>query len=167
MFDDRLEISSPGCLPSIVTIDNIQNTRFSRNPLIARVLGDFGYVRELNEGVKRIYTDMASYFLDPPSFSEPNHNTVLLVLKNNIASRSLRKINSQTIRQHWETLTPLDKEIVFYVANLERCTVKLLLDGTKRSRPTVLQHLKKLAAEGLIEEHAASPTDPTKYYTVN
>ena len=166
MFDDRLEISSPGCLPSIVTIDNIQNTRFSRNPLIARVLGDFGYVRELNEGVKRIYTDMASYFLDPPSFSEPNHNTVLLVLKNNIASRSLRKINSQTIRQHWETLTPLDKEIVFYVANLERCTVKLLLDGTKRSRPTVLQHLKKLAAEGLIEEHAASPTDPTKYYTV-
>ena len=58
MFDDRLEILSPGKLPSIVTIDNIRDTRFSRNPRIARVLTEFGWVRELNEGVKRIYEDM-------------------------------------------------------------------------------------------------------------
>ena len=47
MFDDRIEFLSPGKLPSIVTVDNIQHTRFSRNPLIARVLSDFGWVREL------------------------------------------------------------------------------------------------------------------------
>ena len=81
MYDDRIEFLSPGRLPSIVTVENIQNTRFSRNPLIARVLTDFGWVRELNEGVKRIYTDMRSYFLEPPIFSEPNKKTVLLVLK--------------------------------------------------------------------------------------
>lgn len=67
-FDDRIEFLSPGKLPSIVTVDNIQHTRFSRNPLIARVLSDFGWVRELNEGVKRIYTDMESFFLEPPVF---------------------------------------------------------------------------------------------------
>ena len=50
MYDDRIEFLSPGRLPSIVTVENIQNTRFSRNPLIARVLTDFGWVRELNEG---------------------------------------------------------------------------------------------------------------------
>ena len=70
MFDDRIEFLSPGRLPSIVTVENIQTTRFSRNPLIARVLSDFGWVRELNEGVKRIYTDMKLYFLDPPIFSD-------------------------------------------------------------------------------------------------
>lgn len=32
--------------------------RYSRNPKIARVLSDFGYVRELNEGVKRIYNTL-------------------------------------------------------------------------------------------------------------
>ncbi len=63
MFDDRLEILSPGKLPSIVTIDNIRDTRFSRNPRIARVLTEFGWVRELNEGVKRIYEDMEDFFL--------------------------------------------------------------------------------------------------------
>ena len=51
MFDDRLEIVSPGALPNIVTIDNMRTTRYSRNPRIARTLSEFGWVRELNEGV--------------------------------------------------------------------------------------------------------------------
>ena len=62
MFDDRLEIKSPGKLPNIVTVDNIKDTRYARNPRISRVLTDFGWVRELNEGVKRIYSDMADFF---------------------------------------------------------------------------------------------------------
>ena len=65
MYDDRIEFSSPGSLPSIATVENIQNTRFSSNPMIARILSDFGWVRELNEGVRRIYQDMQSFFLDP------------------------------------------------------------------------------------------------------
>lgn len=39
--------------------------------------------RELNEGVKRIYADMESFFLDDPIFSEPEQS-VKLTLKNNI-----------------------------------------------------------------------------------
>ena len=48
IFDDRLEIVSPGALPNIVTLDNIKTTRYSRNPRIARTLVEFGWVRELN-----------------------------------------------------------------------------------------------------------------------
>ena len=45
MYDDRLEILSPGRLPNIVTVSNIQVTRYSRNPRIARVLTDLdGFV---------------------------------------------------------------------------------------------------------------------------
>lgn len=170
MYDDRIEFLSPGRLPSIVTVENIQNTRFSRNPLIARVLTDFGWVRELNEGVKRIYTDMRSYFLEPPIFREPNNKTVLLVLKNNIASRSLRKmegLKSISITE-WARLNPMDRMIVYYIANVGHCTMKQLEEQTKRSRPTLLKHIKKLLKEngGPIEEHASSPQDPRKYYTV-
>lgn len=35
-----------------MTVENIKDTRYSRNPIISRVLTEFGYVRELNEGVK-------------------------------------------------------------------------------------------------------------------
>lgn len=171
MFDDRIEFLSPGRLPSIVTIENIQTTRFSRNPLIARVLSDFGWVRELNEGVKRIYTDMKSYFLDPPVFSEPNKNTVRLVLKNNIAARSLRKmegLKSITIEQ-WAELKPLDRDIIYYIANIEHCTSRQLEERIDRSRQTILQHIKKLLKEngGPIEEHGSAPNDPRRYYTIS
>lgn len=170
MFDDRIEFLSPGKLPNIVTIQNIQNTRFSRNPLIARVLSDFGWVRELNEGVKRIYTDMESFFLEPPVFSEPNGNTVKLQLKNNIAMRSLRKMEGlkAITLEEWTNLKPLDQDIVYYIANFGKCTTRMLEQATGKSRQTLVQHLKTLLTEngGPIEEHSSSPTDPTKYYTI-
>ena len=169
MYDDRIEFLSPGKLPSIVTVENIQNTRFSRNPLIARVLSDFGWVRELNEGVKRIYTDMQSYFLEPPIFSEPNKKTVLLILKNNIASRSLRKMEGlKSISvEEWAKLKPLD--IVYYIANVGQCTMKQLEESTGRSRQTLVTHMKKLlkANGGPVEEHSSAPNDPRKYYTID
>lgn len=84
MYDDRLEIESPGKLPNIVTVDNIRTINFSRNPRMARILSDFGIVKELNEGVKRIYSDMENYFLEAPEYSEPSGQTVKLVLRNNI-----------------------------------------------------------------------------------
>lgn len=168
MFDDRIEFSSPGRLPSIVTVDNIQTTRFSRNPMIARVLSDFGWVRELNEGVKRIYTDMASFFLDPPCFSEPNGNTVLLVLKNNIAARSIRRLESQKVvfNKHWDGLCALDKDLVYYIANIEKCTPRSLTELTGKSRATITSHLKTLLEMGIVAEIGTSPKDPTKYYTI-
>lgn len=168
MFDDRIEFSSPGRLPSIVTVDNIQNTRFSRNPMIARVLSDFGWVRELNEGVKRIYADMESFFLEPPKFSEPNGNTVLLVLRNNIAARTARKMTTQRAMfgEQWDTLSSLDRSIIYYIANIDQCTPRNLIELTGKTRPTVLNHIKALMQAGMIEEHSASPKDPTKYYTI-
>ncbi len=166
MYDDRIEFSSPGRLPSIVTVDNIQTTRFSRNPMVARVLSDFGWVRELNEGVKRIYTDMASFFLDPPVFSEPNGNTVLLVLRNNIAARTIRRTQKAVFKTQWNTLNPLDQEIVYLIANVERCTPRVLSELTKKSRPTITSHLKALVANKVVIEHSTSPRDPTKYYTL-
>ncbi len=81
LYDDRLEIFSPGKLPNIVTLDNMKNTRYSRNPRIARVLSEFGWVKELNEGVKRIYDEMDGFYLNNPTYSEPNRNSVLLVLE--------------------------------------------------------------------------------------
>ncbi len=168
MFDDRIEFSSPGRLPSIVTIDNIQTTRFSRNPMIARVLSDFGWVRELNEGVKRIYTDMASFFLDPPVFSEPNGNTVLLVLRNNIATRAVRRVETQKalLVEQWEDLSQMDQLIVLYIANIDQCTPRDLMELTKKSRPTVLKYIKALIEKGIVTEHSASVSDPTKYYSL-
>ena len=82
-----MEIQSPGKLPNIVTLGNMRYTRYSRNPAIARVFTAFEWVRELNEGVRKIYEDMEAAGLPEPEFSMPNKMSVKLTLRNDIANR--------------------------------------------------------------------------------
>lgn len=79
-FDDCLEICNSGPLHAPVTIENMKNARFSRNPRIARVLEDFKFVRQLNQGVSRIYRSMAQAQLAEPEYCTQNSN-VCLILK--------------------------------------------------------------------------------------
>jgi ATP-dependent DNA helicase RecG len=66
-FEDRIVVESPGRLPGLVRVENIRNCRFARNPHIARVLAEMtGYVRELNEGVRRMFEEMARHGLPAP-----------------------------------------------------------------------------------------------------
>ena len=55
VFDDRIELRSPGALPNSVTVDNIR-THYSkpRNETIARALHNLGYVNTLGSGVPRM-----------------------------------------------------------------------------------------------------------------
>lgn len=127
LYDDRLEIFSPGHLPNIVTLDNMLNTRYSRNPRIARVLSEFGWVKELNEGVKRIYDEMQMFFLKEPTYTEPNGNSVLLVLENSITSRQLRtndKLSSIFRQEILESLNEFETTIIQYLANNKSITIK-------------------------------------------
>lgn len=93
-----------------------------------------------------------------------------MVLKNNIAMRSVRKMeNLKAISpKEWMKLEPLDQEIVYCIANSGKCTTRMLEKFTNKSRATLVKHLKKLSVEngGPVEEHSSSPQDPTKYFTV-
>ena len=167
MFDDRIEFLSPGKLPNIVTVENIRTTRYSRNPVIARVLSDFGWVKELNEGVKRIYIDMENFILEPPVYSEPGNN-VQLVLKNNIAMRSMRRVEeiiNRITAERWRSFDALERKIVILVSNYDRCTMRDLIDYTEKSRVTIQKRLKKLIPD-VIVEHKTSENDPQKFYTL-
>ena len=72
MFDDRIEVRSPGPPPPPVTLEQLRQHKsihFSRNPLIVRVLADLGYLREMGEGIPRIFQEMEHHGLHPPEFS--------------------------------------------------------------------------------------------------
>lgn len=168
MYDDRLEIESPGRLPNIVTINNIKETRYSRNPRISRVLSDFGWVRELNEGVKRIYSDMEKFFLDDPEYSEPENSSVRLVLKNNFVMRRLRQSDyamSQVGKEIWEQLDELDRQILAYMASNIETSRSALSNYLKRSGSTITFRLNKLLDLGVIKSNGNSH-DPKRSYSL-
>jgi ATP-dependent DNA helicase RecG len=66
MFDDRLEVESPGGLPGIVTVENIRRRHFSRNPQIVGVLKAWRYIEELGFGVDRVFREMEAASAPPP-----------------------------------------------------------------------------------------------------
>ena len=69
IFTDRIEIKSPGALLSTLTIKDLtelQGAHESRNVLIAKILRENAYMRELGEGIKRIFDLMRQHELNPP-----------------------------------------------------------------------------------------------------
>lgn len=69
VFDSHLEFRNPGALLSSIRIDDIQagkGVHQSRNTNVARVLRELGYMRELGEGMRRIYELMNANELAPP-----------------------------------------------------------------------------------------------------
>jgi ATP-dependent DNA helicase RecG len=68
MFDDRLEILSPGGLPGYITLDNIVDEHFSRNPRIVRGLFYWRFIEELGTGVDRMIQLMTDAGLPAPVF---------------------------------------------------------------------------------------------------
>lgn len=69
IFNDRMEIKSPGALLSTLTIKNLyelEGSHESRNALIARVLRENKLMRELGEGMKRIFSLMQEQELAKP-----------------------------------------------------------------------------------------------------
>lgn len=69
IFNDRMEIKSPGALLSTLTIKNLyelEGSHESRNSLIARVLRENRLMRELGEGMKRIFSLMQEKELSKP-----------------------------------------------------------------------------------------------------
>ena len=69
LYDDRLEVKSPGGLLSSISLSDLKSgrrTHQSRNAYMARVLRDLGYMREMGEGMLRIYATMRDRDLVPP-----------------------------------------------------------------------------------------------------
>lgn len=168
MYDDRLEILSPGRLPSIVTVHNIKETRYSRNSRIARVLTEFGWVRELNEGVKRMYKEMEEFFLEDPVYTD-NELGVNVVLKNNIITRSLRNVDRVTKdigRDIWDSLDDIERTIIIFLGSKKYANRAELESVTNRSATTVKGRLNKLMELQIVKRNG-NLNDPRQTYSLN
>ena len=68
MFSDRLEVISPGGLPGFITVENIKEEHFSRNPRMVGGLFQWGYIEELGLGIDRMLEVMEQAGHSPPRF---------------------------------------------------------------------------------------------------
>lgn len=84
IFDNRLEVLSPGKLLSKLTIEDLKELKGAhetRNTYIARVLREYGYVRELGEGIRRMYELMKSHDMAEPQIASPNKSFIVTLFR--------------------------------------------------------------------------------------
>lgn len=81
MYSDRLEIISPGGLPGYITLDNLVEEHFSRNPRIVNGLYQWGYIEELGLGIDRMIEEMVQAGHPPPKFRATPFSFTVTLLK--------------------------------------------------------------------------------------
>lgn len=170
IFDDRMEIRIPGKLPGLVTLENMKNVRYARNTKISETLLDLGLVKELNEGVARIYEEMEKFFLDEPEYSYEKGDILRLTLKNNILMRDKRiseTLQKNTnIKNNWGNLPIFEQNIIRFINDRGEASTMDLINYTNRSKNTVLKVLKKLEELDIIDWIGTNIYDPKKKFVI-
>lgn len=72
IFDNRVEVMSPGTLPAHITPENILNERFARNGAIVRLINKFPNPpnKDVGEGLNTAFNAMREMKLKPPVVSQ-------------------------------------------------------------------------------------------------
>lgn len=108
MFDNRLEVDSPGTFAGMVKKENIRYTHFSRNPKIAAFLKDYGYVKEYGEGVDRMCRELEAVGLPDPTF---DNNTFILKTTVMSASFDSKSTENSLIQSKYPSICQNDASI--------------------------------------------------------
>lgn len=90
VYKDRMELKSPGELLSSINIEDIKKktgVHQSRNTLVARVLREVGFMRELGEGFRRIYELMEKNDLVTPELFSGNKSFVVTLSQKMVYSK--------------------------------------------------------------------------------
>lgn len=90
VYDDRMEVTSPGGLLTGITVEQLQKqvgVHQSRNAYIARVLREIGYMREMGEGMPRIFRAMKANDLVEPELNSEGPTFSIVLSQRSIFSR--------------------------------------------------------------------------------
>ncbi len=155
IFDDRIEVESPGRLPGIVDLsDPLHITRFARNPRIARVCADLAFGQELGEGVRRMFDEMRLAGLADPEYRLTAGSTRVT-------------LTSTAVDHELESRLPAgSRDLVRIVREAGRASTGELVEASGRSRPLVIRQLRALEEAGIVNWIGNSPNDPRAYWTL-
>lgn len=153
IFDDRMEVSSPGRFPGLVDLnDPLRATRFARNPRIARVAADLEFGQELGEGIRRMFEEMRQAGLTDPVYRQTSGSVQLTLL-----AEPVDKELEARLPEHARAITAALREA-------GRLSTGEIVERLGVSRPTVQRELGQLRDVGVIEWIGRSSRDPRAYW---
>ena len=88
IFDNRIEVESPGLLPGHVTTRNILDEQFARNGALVRLINKFPNPpnKDVGEGLNTAFKAMGKLRLKPPLIEETENAVIVNIKHDPLAS---------------------------------------------------------------------------------
>ena len=152
-------------MPAQVTVENIRTERYARNPRIARALEDMGFVRQLNEGVSRIYKSMEKSMLAEPEYKVQNGN-VYLTLRNKISqhTKTIPDHILDLIQKKWPTYNDSQKKILHHLFYNNRATVSDFVKAIGIHEKNVRLNLNQFLDDKILDRLSTKIRDKDALY---
>ncbi len=145
IFDDRLEITSPGALPGVLDIKNLKNVQYNRNPIIARRMFEMGYSEGWGMGIDKILNWAETENRIKPKFIDDDNQFTVIIYSDTYRQT---KFNNQTI-------STINTKILNYINSRQETSNKDLREKFNLTKSQAQQAIRKLMAEGLISKLGA------------
>ncbi len=149
------------CINSKWSVRELQRQRDSLLYERLTLSADKEKILELSEKGQILKT--SKDLVKDPIYSEPDRNSVLLVLDNNIIMRSKRKeesmLKDNTIQDKWEELNYLEKQVLTTIFDKGEISSEETAKIINRGKTTAVKMLNKLVDMNLIEWTGTSKAD--------
>lgn len=88
IYDNRVEVESPGKLPGHVTVENILDSQSARNPKMVRLINKFPEApnKDVGEGLNTAFEAMSKLRLKAPEIKETDVSVVVIIKHERLAS---------------------------------------------------------------------------------
>ncbi|MGI6181272.1 MAG: ATP-binding protein, partial [Agathobaculum sp.] len=111
IFDNRVEIESPGKLPGYVTTENILDAQSARNPKIVRLVNKFPNApnKDVGEGLNTAFQAMSRLRLKTPQITETPNSVLVIIRHEKLASPE--EMVMQYMKTHSEITNSVGREL--------------------------------------------------------
>lgn len=147
IYDDRLEVSSPGSLYGGLTLEEIVCGKSKiRNKVIAEIFNKMDLIEQWGTGIQRIINRAKEYGLPKPEFMEIGETFRVNLYRKKADKKPIKKADKKPIKVNRENLIMAYIKENGSISNMEARQILNLAESTTK------RFLKNMVNEGLLLE---------------
>ena len=147
IFDDRVEISNPGGLPSGLNAKEFGTKSVVRNPVIASLLNRADYIEQIGTGINRIKNAVKEHGQGNVEFYYNNFFIVTFTRSKKV----IEKVGEKVGKKVGESLTKNQRLIIKNMVENPNISAKDLSDIIGISQRKIEENISKLKKKGIIK----------------
>ena len=152
IFDNRLEVTSPGMLLNNVSIKKMmEGYSKPRNPAIANAFAYMKIIEKWGTGIPRIFRECRDYGLpDPELIDFDGDFRVNMYRKSLIDKKQVTEV-TEKVTEVTEKVTDIEAKILELISDDSAITTSKLADMLSVTRKTISTHIKIMKKNNVIE----------------